>query len=218
MSENKSGSDPHTTQEINPQPNTQLDASRRRLMGAGFGVSAIFTLASQPVLAATCVTASAAASGNLSHHGTTPVCQGRTPSFWKQSGNSWPTGYDQGKCSGPNCSASPENWTGGTQFSNIFGEPPRGSTLKVKGASLSLNQIMVMNGKPYQGATDPDGLSAYIVAALLNAASERTKDVLSVKTVIGIWNEWVTKGYFEPTAGVKWDSKQIVTYLKTTMS
>jgi len=31
-----------------------------------------------------------------------------------------------------------------------------------------------------------------------------------------MWNEWVTKGYFEPTAGVQWTSSQIVAYIQGT--
>ena len=224
MSENKSVSHPHSTQEINPQPDTQVDASRRRLTGAGLGMSAIFTLASRPVLAAQCATASAAASGNLSHHGATVICQGRTPGFWKQSNHSgeWPSVYMQGTCSGINgsCNSSPQSWTGGTRFHDIFGGGgiKKGSSFKVGGVSLSLNQIMVMNDNCYPGLSDPDNLCSHLVAALLNAATGKTESVLSVTTVLGIWNEWLSKDYFEPTAGVTWKSPQIVAYLKTTMN
>ncbi len=223
MSENKSDSHPYSTQEINPQPDTQVNTSRRRLTGAGLGMSAIFTLASRPVLAAQCATPSAAASGNLSHHGTPVVCLGRTPGFWKQSNHSreWPARYVQGTCSGLNgsCNSSPQSWTGGTLFHNVFGAGgvKKGSSFKVRGVSLSLNQIMVMNDSSYPGLSDPDNLCSHLVAALLNAASGRTNGVLSVATVLGIWNEWLSKDYFEPTAGVSWKSAQIVAYLKTTM-
>jgi hypothetical protein len=76
---------------------------------------------------------------------------------------------------------------------------------------------MIMLNNNYAGLSDPDNLGSHIVAALLNAASGKTDGVLSVMAVIGMWNEWVTKGYFEPSAGAKWNSAQIVTYLQTTM-
>ena len=81
-----------------------------------------------------------------------------------------------------------------------------------------MNQVMIMNNNSYDGLTDPDNLACHIVAAILNAASKKTEGVLSVMTVIGMWNEWVSKGHFEPSAGAKWNSAQIVAYLQTTMT
>jgi hypothetical protein len=60
-------------------------------------------------------------------------------------------------------------------------------------------------------------LGRQITAALLNAAAGLTP-VLSVTAVRDIWNEFVSKGYFEPTAGIQWDAAQIITYLNSTMS
>lgn len=59
-----------------------VDSSRRKLAGAALGISAIFTLASRPVLAGQCMTPSSAASGNLSTHGTPDPCTGQTPAEW----------------------------------------------------------------------------------------------------------------------------------------
>lgn len=224
MSENKIDSHTGSTQPVELQSNAPASPARRRLTSAGLGVSAIFTLASRPVLAAQCTSPSAAASGNLSQHGTPLVCIGRTPGYWKNpqgrgNGKFWPSEYEQGTCTGGGCSSSPENWTGGTPFHTIFG----GSNFKVGDKSLSLNQVMVMNDKDYLGVIDHDNLGAHIVAALLNAASGKTAGVLSENAVIGMWNDWVNhggypKGYYEPTAGVEWHSAQIVAYLKTTMT
>jgi hypothetical protein len=33
--------------------------------------------------------------------------------------------------------------------------------------------------------------------------------------LIGMWNEWVFDGSFEPKAGASWDANQIVAYLQT---
>ena len=195
-----------------------VNTSRRRLTGAGLGMSAIFTLASRPVLAVECTSASAAASGNLSHHGNPPQCEGRTPGYWKNpenrgNGKFWPDGYEQGNCTGEGCSSSPENWTGGTPFHSKFS----GDNFKIDNVSLSLNQVMILNDNSYKGVSDPYNLGAHIAAALLNAASGKTKDVLTEAQVINIWNECQNPGFFQPIAGIEWTPAQVVTYLKSTM-
>ena len=203
--------------------NDTVDQSRRRLAGAALGVSVVFTLASRPVLAADqCMTPSAAVSGNLSQHGTPTLCSGRTPGYWKTHPESWPSPYLPGSCNGgQNICNQAQNWKNGTLFHPLFsgtqfmadldGNPGTPKT------SLSLMQVLMLtNGGNPWGLTDPDNLGAHIVAALLNAAAGLTP-VLSVTDVIGIWNEWASKGYFEPTANVQWNSAQIVDYLKTTM-
>jgi hypothetical protein len=179
-------------------------------------VSAIFTLASKPVLAGTCLSPSAACSGNLSTHGTPPACNGVTPGYWKTHTGTgqWPSPYLPGSCTTSSCNTNPKKWSGGTAFHAVFS----GSIFKVGGTSLSLEQVMVMNNSSYPGVKDPDNLGAHIVAALLNAKSGKTPpSILSEAAVIGMWNEWVSKSYFEPHAGVHWNSAQMVTYLKTTM-
>ena len=199
----------------------KVNTSRRRLTGAGLGMSAIFTLASRPVLAVQCTSASAAVSGNLSLHGTPPQCFGRTPGYWKvaQHGTEWPSPYKQGTCNSSSgggnggCSNSPGNWSGGTNFHPEL----YGTKCMANNKSLTMNQVMVMNDSSYLGITDKDNLGAHIVAALLNAAAGKTNGVLTVAQVKTMWQECQTKGYFQPIAGVKWTPAQVVAYLKTTM-
>jgi len=223
MSENKQNSPDNTAQGISPQADGPSSPSRRRLTGAGLGVSAIFTLASRPVLATQCMSPSAACSGNLSQHGTPPSCLGRTPGYWKThtSPGEWPSPYQPGTCT--SACTTPQGWNNGsTAFHAVFS----GSNFKVDQdsnpgtpkTSLTLQQVMVMNDSSYPGVTDPDNLGAHIVAALLNAKSGKTPStILSESAVIGMWNEWVSTGHFQPTVGVQWNSAQIVAYLKTTM-
>jgi hypothetical protein len=59
-------------------------------------------------------------------------------------------------------------------------------------------------------------LGRYIAAALLNAAAGKTP-YLSAATIRKMWNDLLSSGYFEPTAGVRWSADQIVTYLSSTM-
>lgn len=222
MADNKSNSsDP--SQATLPDTVVSVNTSRRRLTGAGLGMSAIFTLASRPVLAIGCASASAAASGNLSQHGIPPQCTGRTPGYWKvaQHGDEWPDPYKQGSCNdngngngNGGCSNSPENWVAGTGFHPEL----YGTKFMVNNKSLSMNQVMVMNDSSYLGLTDKDNLGSHIVAALLNAASGKTDGVLTVAQVKTMWTECQMKGYFEPIAGVKWSPAQVVTYLQSTMT
>ena len=79
-------------------------------------------------------------------------------------------------------------------------------------------QVMMMNdGNNPWGLTDPDNLGMHIVAALLNAKKGYTP-VLTELDVVNMWNEWASKGYFEPTANVRWNSAQIVQYIVSTFS
>ena len=36
---------------------------------------------------------------------------------------------------------------------------------------------------------------------------------ITVEGILNIWSEYVTKGFYEPTAGVKWYAEDIKTYL-----
>jgi hypothetical protein len=219
MSENQQNSPENQPASLDQPQDAAIDRSRRRL--SGLGVSAILTLASRPVLAGQCMTPSAAVSGNLSTHGTPPECRGRSPGYWKQHPGSWPSPYQPGSCSAGHACNQVKNWSGGTPFHPTFsgsqfmadldGNPNTPKT------SLSLMQVMMLNnGSNPWGLTDPDNLGMHVAAALLNAKAGLTP-VLSEANVINMWNEWASKGYFEPTANVHWSASQIVAYLKTTM-
>ncbi|HQT29846.1 MAG TPA: hypothetical protein PLE48_03275 [Thiobacillus sp.] len=207
-------------------PNTPTDASspetvdqsRRKLAGGAIGATAILTLASRPVLAGVCESPSAAFSGNMSQHGTPITCSGLSPGYWKEKPNKWPVSYDPGSCS--NQCNQVENWSAGTLFHPLFSGDNfiayvDGGRMAVL-TSLSMMQVMQMsNGNNPWDLSDPDNLGAHIVAALLNAAAGLTP-VLSESDVTNMWREWESQGYFEPVAGVKWKSKEIVDYIKST--
>ena len=65
--------------------------------------------------------------------------------------------------------------------------------------------------------TASDSIGRYVVAALLNARSGRAP-MLSEAIVRNMWNELVNRGYFEPTAGIRWSESQVVAYIKTTIA
>jgi hypothetical protein len=56
----------------------------------------------------------------------------------------------------------------------------------------------------------------YVAAALLNAAAGRTP-YLSEGMIRQVWNDVMARGYFEPTASVRWGPAEITAYLRSTM-
>jgi hypothetical protein len=65
--------------------------------------------------------------------------------------------------------------------------------------------------------TPHDEVARHVVAAVLNAHAGLTPP-LTVHTVKGIWRDYLTQGYYEPTAGVRWGQQEILTYLASTQS
>lgn len=197
-----------------------VNESRRRFAKSSLAVSGVLlTLASRPSLGSgggfggggMCKSPSGLMSGNLSVHGSPQRCRGRTPGYWGNHGgggpqpNAWPSPYLPGSCQ-KKCTNS-SNWSNGTKFSSVFNCNGNGSRYK----NYSLMQVIWLGG-----SGDPYQLGAHIVAALLNAQKGWTP-VLTVAQVKNIFNEWNDKGYFEPTAGIKWYAADIVYYLKSTM-
>ncbi len=200
------------------EPNA-VDLARRKL-GVGLGVSAVFTLASRPVLAGQCMSASSAASGNLSTHGTPPTCTGLTPAQWvaladgsTSSPNSPNNGYPPGtngnvKFHSVFASGSSANWGADARLYEVMGGTHGGSS--ARGGVL---------GSPSGSNLTPSSanpISAEFSATLLNIRDSRIPtNVLSETTLIGMWNEWLTTGMYSPMAGASWSTDQIVAYLRT---
>jgi hypothetical protein len=173
-----------------------IDQSRRKLTGAALGVSAVFTLASRPVLAGQCTTASNAASGNLSQHGSVTPCTGKTVATWAAT---------------PNAN---RNYPGGNpQFTAFF---TNGNKATWGDQKLKAVMNLSVNGNNGNTGNKPNPISAEFAAALLNIRGGLVPaTVLTEMQLIGMWNEWVADGIFEPKAGARWDANHIVTYLQT---
>jgi hypothetical protein len=179
-------------------------ASRRRLLRGGMAAAPVLmTVASRPVMAQDCTTSSAHTSLGGSRQIAQQSCMGRDPSYWiSQNGSSaWPSGYlMQAQGSG---STSKVATTFGSVFGSAYGY-----------GDLSMLQVLQAG----QSSFDKAGLAAHLVAAVLNAEALYTPaSVLSVAKAQDIWSDYNAKGYFEPTAGVRWDSAQTIDWLKTTM-
>jgi len=182
--------------------NDGIDQSRRKL-GVGLGASVIFTLASRPVLAGQCMTPSSAASGNLSTHGTPPSCTGLTPAQW----------VSFAQTTTPNSPNNPNNGFpgGNVKFHDIFASGSRASW----GTNTRLYEVMLAadNGNT---TSHPNPVSKEFAAALLNIRGGYVPaSVLTEVQLIGMWNDWLVDGIFNPMAGVNWNTQNIVDYLRT---
>ncbi len=122
---------------------SHANASRRQFTKAGLGISGvILSLASRPVLGGVvCKSPSGFLSGNASTHGPQPVCQGRSPGYWKNHEGSWPISTE-------------------TQFSSVFPTSPDSPYAK-----YTLLQLLTPKDD------DKHNLGMHLVAAYLNAIS-----------------------------------------------
>jgi hypothetical protein len=169
---------------------TPIDPTRRKL-GLGLGASAIFTLASRPVLAGQCTTASAAASGNLSQHGPVISCTGKTVATWAAADG---TTYPDGNPIFNTVFTNGTNATWGTE---------------------ELKAVLNTSDNGNTGAK-PNPVSAAFAAALLNIRGGFVPNtILTEMQLVGMWTDWVADGIFEPKASASWDANEIVAYLQT---
>ena len=180
------------------------EAGRRRLLQGGLAAGPVMlTLFSRPALGAfACQSPSGFVSGNVSQHGNATFCSGLTPGYWKQSQHfaAWRAPYFPTTVSGSGGHAA-------TKFHS--------ATTGFNGSQFGSETMLVVLGTG-GNAGGYTALGRHITAALLNAAAGLTP-VLSQTQVRNIWNEYVSKGYFEPSAGIQWGPDQIVAYLLTTM-
>ncbi|TWI63002.1 hypothetical protein IP91_03842 [Pseudoduganella lurida] len=166
-------------------------AARRRFARAGAAASGVLlTLHSQPGMACEiCTTPSGSLSGGLqSFRGRPPVCAGRTPDYWRT--HSWPTGTSKTAL-----------------YTKLFA--CSGAYARTYGA---VTQSAILEPK----AWDTYGLGRHLVACHLNVrAGLSTFQTLAM--LQAIWREYQARGYYTPTAGVRWDGARIVDYLRGTM-
>lgn len=211
-------------------PVRPVDIARRNLTKSGLAVSGVLlTLNSRSALGGNlvCHSPSGFLSGNASAHGIQPSCNGLSPGYWGTHPEQWPSPYLAGKCGGgksgkssldsssqpsksPNLNSCTKasDWTEGTDFRNVFNCYGNGTIY----AQYSMMQVIWLTGHQ-----DPYQLGAHLVAAMLNLKAGYTP-VLTEGVLLGIYNEWNRKGYFEPTAGVQWYAPDIVAYLQSTFS
>jgi hypothetical protein len=212
--------------------------SRRKFTRAGFaGAGVILTLASRSALATGTggKTPSGFCSVNTSSHGQPIPCDGRNADYWKNCKNQWPSSCSTKRrfsqefnCNGRSSTYYQScnlvhlidyddidrdseyqpylSWKYGrfySSFMNYYNNYNNSGSYKYTGK----------NGRNYDEAE----IGRCVVAALLNCRSGRNK-FLKEETIKAIFNEYQSKGYFTPTAGVKWYAADIVKYLKSTQT
>lgn len=230
------------------QPAATAKDSRRRLLRGGLAAApALLTLVNRPVIAANqCMTGSAFVSMNLSRPNSGVLsCSGAGPASWSADGatKDWPapmaipdtvqtleapiaTGAQvtsTEKIAAPSTlddSATVKETTktvkvAGTTFNSVFGSQGGYGT-------KTLSEVLLMNTN-----SGRDGLARHLVAAYLNALKGLTpREVLDVPTIKSIWTSFIARGYYEPTAGIRWfpDYAEpasprggLIAWLKTTM-
>jgi hypothetical protein len=184
---------PHDAAADAPRPATLSPegAARRRFTRAGVAASGVLlTLHSQPGMACeVCTTPSGFLSGGLqSFRGPEPVCAGRSPSYWKAHG--WPSGTNKSQL-----------------YAKVF--PCSGANGKTYG---TISQGAILEPKSW----DRYGIGRHLIACYLNVKAGLST-FQTVPMLQRIWSEYQTKGYYTPTAGVRWDGAKIVEYLQGTM-
>lgn len=165
-------------------------AARRRFASAGTS-GVLLTLASTPGMAATlCATPSGSLSGGLaSAHGTPPSCSGVSPGYWKMHPEAWPTA--------------------GTLTTDLYGNLLKSCTGT---AYQTVTMMTILEHQTY----DDCNIGMHMAATYLNIKSHRM-NVLDITKLRAIWYAYRSKGYYAPTAGVKWYAADIVSYLRGTM-
>jgi hypothetical protein len=180
-----------------PLPLSERGARRRRLAKAGFGAAGVLlTLESRAAMGPMiCKSPSGALSGGLSsHYGPEPVCQGLSPGYWKNHTDAWPIPIT-------------------TMFADVFSAgDKRSCTAETMNTNYTCSTMLNLL-TPQQ--FDQYNLAMHAVATYLNIKSGKI-NFLSIDTLLNMWSEVQSQGYYEPTAGVKWTPEQVKNYLEAT--
>jgi len=230
-----------------PQSLAMVQGKRRRLLRGGLAAApALLTLVNGSVMAQACSTASAHGSAGSQHNRAQLRCTGASPGTWSResSVNDWPAPLAMPDTSktieapvatetpsmaatavaapstltdGPVATASSTKTVKvpGTTFDSVFGRQGGYGT-------KTLTEVLRLNSNGGR-----DGLARHLVAAYLNALKGLTpREVLDVPTIKSIWTSFIARGYYEPTAGIRWfpDYAEpasprggLIAWLKTTM-
>lgn len=184
--------------EVSDRP-VDYHETRRKLLkiGVAGSVVAVTSVTSRSVFAtgtwrprekACTTTPSAFGSINLSRPDVNICGWGRSPGYWKQEHHfdRWPSGVYPTTVSGSGGHSA-------TKFSDKFGP--------ATGALQTATFLQVLS--PEMGVVN-NPVARALACAYLNAAAGKTTGILTITQVTTIWSEYATKGYYEPTAGIKW--------------
>lgn len=168
--------------------------ARRSLLRGGLAVAPVaMTVSAKSVMAQSasgrCTTASAYGSINASRPSRLSHCGGRRPAYWSNSQHfqRWPAGYvpaDVGGQAGAHLRA--------TRFNECFP-----ATHGFRRETLLEVLSSTSGGR--------DEVARLCAAALLNSAAGLTpRRVLDASVIRDVWRSYNRRGYYEPTAGIRW--------------
>jgi hypothetical protein len=174
------------------------------------------TVSSRPVLGQIACSASAMTSmnANTSHTHNCSLAAGLSPEQWKQQAPNWPTPYTVSAGVSPKTSQSAATspmTTSNLSEGTLFHSSTTGLSGRVFG-DLTMFQVINIG----EGQESIRGLGRYVVAALLNARAGRTR-MLTETNARNMWNDLLSRGYYEPTAGIRWGASEIIAYIRTTI-
>ncbi len=204
-----------TETESAPPPPPAVGATRRRLLRGGLLAGpVVWTVSAKSVMAqgmgGRCTTASAYGSINASRPSNLTHCGGHRPHYWarQQHHDEWPVGYTPvSSHHGTRVQAH------ATRFTECFGQ-----SSAYQRATL-LEVLSTRSG-------GQDEVARLCAAAMLNAAKGLTPPhVLGATVIRDVWQSYSRRGYYEPTAGIRWyaDASEpagtggIVEWLQSTM-
>lgn len=184
--------------------------NRRRRLLVGAGASAapfLLTLVSQPALGVTCFTPSRSLSKNtsLSQTGKYGECTGaESPGNYKAQQTPGTSPYHWPATVPPTTAMHPLFYMGNSNGVTRFVK-----TVNNAEVSMTLGEALNVNA--------PEQVHFHIIAAYLNKLGGNgaviPDNVMTVSSILGMWQEYATKGYYEPFAGTKWYATEIKAYL-----
>ncbi|MDR2837214.1 MAG: hypothetical protein LBV49_01385 [Azonexus sp.] len=183
---------------------------RRRFLGAGAAASPfLLTLVSQPALGTVCFSPSRNLSRNtsVSQQGQYGECLGAES----------PGNYAAQQTPGKGAYHWPVSVPPSTPMHPLFyegGENGKTRFVKQQGVqivSMTLGEALNVNAAGQ--------VHFHLIAAYLNKMGGNgaviPDAVITAQAILDMWQEYASRGYFEPMAGVKWYAGDIVDYLKT---
>jgi len=229
-------------------PSLQSGSRRKLLRGGLAATPVLMTVASRPVLGQVACTASAITSINMQssiNHNCT-ITSGLSPEKWKALAAQWPSPYAGTTAAATTTTTTAVTKPTTTTNNNALLQQQLAAAAGYTTRTTTTSSSSAYSGGSYGSATPfhcsttglgghvfanrsmievidlmqsggLNSLGRYIVAALLNARSGRTP-MLSETNVRAMWNDLVNRGYYEPTAGIRWGATEIVAYIKTTIA
>lgn len=188
----------------------EQNGDRRRFLGKGIKAAPfVITLASQPALGTICYTPSRSLSKNtsISQQGKYGECTiAESPGNYKEKQDITAQAYSWPATVPPSTLFHPLFYAGlttATSFEKTVGGVTR---------SMTLGEVLT------DGANqDTFKFAKHMIGAYLNTMGGNgaviPANVMPPQGILDIWKSYAMHGYYEVTAGVRWDAVQIIAYL-----